>query len=243
MSKGRLALLSLVAVLSFAVMAASASAAIKFEWKVGGKILEAGESREFTTTTDGKTFDLHTSVAGAEVLLLSSTVEVEKGAKIFGGKPGTNLETVIFRNVTVDQPAKCLVQSEGSPVGLVKTFPIHTEIVSNDLVPAEPLILFTPDNPANSTFVSLLLLNKSSTETCAFNNVLASVTGNLLALPLPQLTETLNGDLDFEAPDTHFVLSNGTLESAGLLFGATNVAHLTGLTLVILTTDEKYGAF
>jgi hypothetical protein len=55
-------------------------------------------------------------------------------------------------------------------VGLVKTFPIHTEIVSNDLVPAEPLILFTSDDPANSTFVSLLLLNESFTETCAFDD-------------------------------------------------------------------------
>jgi hypothetical protein len=241
MSKARLVLLSLVAVLSFAVMASSASAAIKFEWKVGGKVLGEGESREFTATSDGHSFDLHSSLAGVNILLLSSEVGVKAGAKIFGGNPGTNLETVIFKGVTIDTP-KCVVESEGASPGVVETHPILTQIVSNDLTPAEPLILFNPDSTTSSVFVSLLLLNKSSTETCAIAG-LANVTGNILALPLPQLVETLNGDLDFEAPDTHFVLSNGTLESAGLIFGPGNAATLTGLTLVILTTDEKYGAF
>jgi hypothetical protein len=243
MSKAKLVLLSLVAVLSFAVMASSASAAIKFQWKVGGKTLEAGESREFTVTSDGHTFDLHSTLAGANILLLSHEVSVAPGAKIFGGKPGTNLETVIFKGVTVDNPAKCAVESEGASTGTVETHPILTQIVSNDLTPEEPLILFNPDSTTSSIFASLLLLNKSSTETCTFAGALANVTGNILALPLPQLTETLNGDLDFEAPDTHFVLSNGTLESAGLIFGPGNAATLTGLTLVILNTDQVFGAF
>jgi hypothetical protein len=243
MFKARFILLGAVAVLSFAVVASSAYAAIKFEWKVGGAILGAGQSREFTVTSDGHTFDLHSTLAGANILLLSHEVEVAKGAKIFGGKPGTNLETVIFKGVTVDTPAKCAIESEGAPPGVVETHPILTQIVSNDLTPEEPLILFNPDSTTSSVWTSLLLLNKSSTETCALAGLLTNLTGNVLALPLPQLTETLNGDLDFEAPDTHFVLSNGTLESAGLIFGPGNVFTLTGLTLRILTTDEKYGAF
>jgi hypothetical protein len=242
MSNARLVLLSLVAVLWLAIMASSASAAIKFEWKVGGKTLEAGESREFSVTSGGHTFDFHATLAGANILFLSHEIEVAQGAKIFGGKPGTNLETIIFRGFTIDTP-KCVVESEGASPGTVETHPVLTQIVSNDLTPAEPLILFNPDSTTSSVWTSLLLLSKSSTETCVFAGTLANITGNFLALPLPQLTETLNGDLDFEAPDTHFVLSNGTLESAGLIFGPGNAATLTGLTLVILNTDEKYGAF
>jgi hypothetical protein len=238
-SKTRLGLLSLVAVLStFAVLASSASAAIKFEWKVGGGVLKAGETRGFTTTSDGHVFDFTGTAAGAGVLLLSSEVSVESNAEIIGGKPGTNKETVLFKGVTVDHPAKCAVESEGSPPGTVQTFALKTEIVESEGT-HEPVILFQPESGSN--FVNLLLLNKG-TEECVLKNVLASVTGNLLATPLPALTETLNGDLDFESPNSNFVLSTGTLEKAGLLF-ANNAAFLTGLTLVILTTDEKYGAF
>jgi hypothetical protein len=238
-SKTRLGLLSLVAVLStFAVLASSASAAIKFEWKVKEKLLAAGETRGFTTTSDGHVFDFHSSVAGAGILLLSSEVSVESGAEIIGGKPGTNKETVLFKGVTVANPLKCAVESEGLPPGTVQTFALKTEIVESEGT-HEPVILFSPESGSN--FVNLLLLNKG-TEECVLKNVLASVTGNLLATPLPALTETLNGDLDFESPNSNFVLSNGTLEKAGLSFEG-NTAFLTGLTLVILTTDEKYGAF
>ena len=122
MSKARLGALSLIAILStFAMLTSSAGAAIKFEWKVGKAILGAGESREFTTTSDGSNFDLSGSVAGVAVLLLSKEVEVAAGARILGGKPGKNEETVIFRNVTVDKPEGCVVESEGSPTGTVTT--------------------------------------------------------------------------------------------------------------------------
>jgi hypothetical protein len=238
-SKTRLGLLSLVAVLStFAVLASSASAAIKFEWKVNEKTLAAGETRGFTTTSDGHVFDLKGTAGGAGILLTSSEVSVESGAEIIGGKPGTNKETVLFKGVTVGNPAKCAVESEGSPTGTVQTSKLKTEIVESEGT-HEPVILFSPES--GSDFVNLLLLNKG-TEECVLKNVLASVTGNLLATPLPALTETLNGDLDFESPNSNFVLSNGTLQKAGLLF-AGNAATLTGLTLVILTTDEPYGAF
>ena len=71
MSKTRLGALSLTAILfTFAMLTSSAGAAIKFEWKVGKAILGAGQSREFTTTSDGHTFDLSWSVAGVAVLFL-----------------------------------------------------------------------------------------------------------------------------------------------------------------------------
>jgi hypothetical protein len=241
MSRARLGLLSLIAVLSaLAVLSSTASAAIKFEWKVGGEILKAAESKEFTVTADGHTFDFTGTAAGASVLLLSTEIGVEPGAKIIGGKPGTNEETVVFKGVTVDKPAKCVVETDGGSVaGEVKTVPLKTEIVESDTT-HEPLILFQPK--AGTTFVNLLFLNKG-TEECVLKNILAAVTGNILAEPLPALTETVNGHLVFPEPALKtFVLSNGTLESAGLVFAA-NEAKLTGLTLVLLKSGQAYGAF
>ena len=235
----KLWLLSTMAILAtFAVLASSASAAIKFEWKVGGHILEAGETREGTVTTDGHTFDFHATVAGAEALLLSKELSAEPGSKIIGGKPGTGEGTLVIKGVTVDKPEKCAVESEGSPTGTVKMDPGRTEIVESEET-HEPLILFAPKT--GTVFVSILFLN-DGTEVCPVKGVLANVTGSVLAQPLPSLAETLNGDLDFEAPTKNFFLSNGTLDKAGLIF-AGNAATLTGLTLVISKTDEKGGAF
>jgi hypothetical protein len=239
MLKARLGLLGLVVMLSlFAVGTSSVSAAIKFEWKVGGEPLAAGESKEFTATADGHTFDFAFLAAGASTLLLSTEIGVLAGAKIIGGKPGTNEEIVIFKGVTVDRPAKCAVESEGLPAGTVQTVLLHTEIVESD-VTHEPLILFGPK--AGTAFVNLLFLNKG-TEECVLKNVLAVVAGNILAEPLPALAETKNGHLVFEAPTKKFVLSNGTLEESGLVLGG-NAASLSGLSLRLLTSGQAYGAF
>jgi hypothetical protein len=244
MSRARFVLLSLVAVLSAGVVFASAaSAEIKYEWKVEGTALAAGQSREFTVTSDGKTFDFHSTIAGANILLLSSAISVEPGARIIGGKPGTNEEVVVFHGVTSDPPfQKCLVESdEQTPTpDTVKTHLLKTEIVGNDLIPSEPLILFTPKE--GTTFVSLLLLDKSGESCEAGAAALVPLGGSFLGQPLPTLVESLNGDLDFEAPDKHFLLSNGKLDTAGVTFNGEPL-QFTGLILVILKTDEKYGAF
>jgi hypothetical protein len=242
MLKAKSILLSLITTLTLlALLAPSAGAGIKFQWKVGGKILEEKETREFLTTADGRTFDFSGSVAGVALLLLSNTIEVEKGAVIIGGKPGTNEETVVFRNVTVDKPAGCAVESEGSPAGVIKTNPLKTEIVESQET-RQPLILFKPKN-VGSPFVSLLLL-KSGAETCVPNGVLANVVGNILAEPLPQLQELLTRHLIFEAKTKEFLLNpgGGTIEKAGLSF-AGNPTTLTGLTLILLVKHELVGAF
>jgi hypothetical protein len=65
-----------------------------------------------------------------------------------------------------------------------------------------------------------------------------------LAEELPQLTEALTQDLDFEANTKEFLLSpgGGTIEKAGLSF-AGNAITITGLALILLHTHEKFGAF
>lgn len=238
MFRTRLMLLSLVGVVSaFALLASSASAAIKFEWKVGGKALAAGETRAFTASSDGKIFAFHGEPLGISTLLLSNEISVEKAALI-GGKPGTNEEVVVFKNVTVDEPKGCVVETPGNAPGTIKTNLLKTEIVESD-PGGEPLILFVPKE--GTTYVELRFLNKG-TESCAASIIgTAKVTGSILAEPLPALKEVLTGDLDFEAKTKNYILSNGVLHTAGLNF--LGAATLTGLSLVLLTKHEVFGAF
>jgi hypothetical protein len=243
MSRARLLLLSLVAVLSVAgVSASTASAKISFEWFVGGTLLGAGQTREFHVNNDGKIFDFHSKLLGINVLLLSNSISVKKGATIIGGKPGTNEETVVFSNVTVDPPLqKCVAETGGiaNPTpGVIETKPLKTEIVESEN--GEVLILFTP-KVAGEPFVEIKFLNKG-TEECAGNGVSAPVTGSILGLPLPQRTEVLRQNLVFEAADKNFILASGALNTAGLKFGA-EPATLTGLTLILLTNDANFGPF
>jgi hypothetical protein len=238
MFRVKLLLLSLVAALSVvALLASSASAKIAFQWKVGGKVLAAGESRTFTASAES-TFDLKGSVAGAALLLLSSKFKVEPGARIIGGTPGTNEETVVFENVTVDKPANCEVESLPNPVvGTVRTQALKTEIVEGQ-TSKEPLILFRP--VTGTTFVELRFLGAN----CVAKNVEGAVAGSILADPLPRLTEVLTGLLNFEPSQGNvFLLSTGgAAETAGLSF-AGNAATLGGNALVTLINDEKFGAF
>jgi hypothetical protein len=239
MFRARLVVLSLVAtVLGLGALAASASAGIKFEWLVGGKLLAAGQERLFFAESD-KPFDIHGSVAGVNLLLLSE--EVLGHGDIIGGKPGTNLELLRFEDVTVDNPAKCLVETdEEDPVpDRIQTNLLKSEIVESD-PGGEPLILYFPA-VAGDAFASFLFLDKG-TETCPLAGVLASLTGNVLAEPLPALADVLTQDLDYEAKTKNFFLSTGVLDKAGLAI-AGNPATLTGLLLVTLFSDELFGIF
>jgi hypothetical protein len=242
MFRAKLLFLSLAAVLAVVgVSASSASAKISFEWFVGGSLLKEKETRAFTVNSDGKISDFHSKLLGINVLLLSSEISVNSGAQIIGGRPGTNLETVKFTGVTVDPPLqKCVAETGGitNPVaGTIETRPLKTEIVEGEN--GEVLILFTPEGGGN--FTEILFLNKG-TEECAANKALAQVTGSLLALSLPQRSEVLRNDLDFEAAEKTYFNSAGTLGTAGLKFG-TEAATLTGLTLVVLASDAVFGAF
>jgi hypothetical protein len=240
MSRATLLLLSLVAALSVvALLASSASAKIKFEWKVGGIPLAAGEQRTFTVSADSN-FDLKGTVLEIPALLLATKIKVEPGASIIGGKPGTNEEQVIFEGVTADGILSgCSVESLPNPVaGTVRTVLLKTEIVEGQKS-GQPLILFSP-KVAGEPFTTLRLLGS----VCSFQNLEENFTGNFLADPLPHLTEALTQLLDFEpSQGDNFLLSTGgALETARLVF-AGNTATLGGNALVTLIKDEKFGAF
>jgi hypothetical protein len=240
MSKARLALLTLTAALSVvALSAASASARISFEWFVGGSLLASGERRAYDLNTDGHTFDFNLSLGGAEVLILSNKISVQS-AQINGGRPGTSEGALVFENVVVDKPAGCLLESlPNLERGIVKTKLLKAEIVEGQN--GEVLLLFAPAL-VGEPFTTLLFLNRG-TETCPGANIPTQITGGLLALPSPQRTEVLRQDLTFPSVEQRFLLAaGGALQTTGLRFGGAPLT-LTGLTLVLLTSDEAFAPF
>jgi len=244
MSRARLLFLSVVAALSIvALSAGSASAAISFEWFVGGTLLQANQTQAFTLNSDGHNFDLHgTLPAGAgQVLLLSSNISTSNGLLI-GGRPGTSLESITFTGVTDDVNPNCLVESLPNPtVGTVTTQPLTNQIVQG--LNGEVLILFTPVS-SNNAFVTLLLLQKVGGTTCVGANAPANVSGNILGLPSPQRASVVNQSVVFPGTAiTTYLLANGAAPLTAALTFAGNAATFTGLTLILLTSGLPYGAF
>ena len=241
MSRARLILLGVASVLAVvALTAPAASAKISFEWFVGGSLLAKGEERTFDYNTDGHTFDFHTAIAGLEVLLLSTNVSVEDGL-LFGGRPGDSREAIIFRSVTVAKPVNCVVAIPHllNPVlGKIDSGPMNDEIVEGEN--GEVLILITPE--VGSSFIEVLFLDKSATETCPLKNVIVNIEGNVLALPSSQKKELLRQDLVFPSVENNFFLSSGTLDKAALLYLGQPVT-LQGLTLALLASDAVWGPF
>jgi hypothetical protein len=206
---------------------------------VEGKKLEAGSSKTFTVTTDGKTTMMSGSIAGASTELLSHEISVLSGANIKGGIPGTDLEQILYSNVSVDKPAKCEVSGKS-----IQTVPLTSEIVEGAVEKVgngEVDILFRSESKENEILTSLTFVNKGLEE-CVIKGQTFNVTGLWLALGLPQKIETLNRDLSREAITKEYKNSKGEFKTAGLEFGG-KAATVTGLVLVILTSDEKYGAF
>ncbi len=237
MSRAKLVLLGVMAALSVVAVAASSASAISFQYHVNGGPLASGTSKEFDVNTDGAVSKLLGTVSGTKSELLSNKIKVQAGAKIFGGVPGTNEETVEFESVIVDKPAKCAVENEK-----VTTAALKSEIVegaSSKTGNGEVDILFTPKT--GTVFATINFVNKG-TEECLLKGQKPAVTGTILALSLPQAAEATNNDLDYEANTKEYKNSAGAFNTATLKFAGES-ATLTGLTLVLLVSKEKFGAF
>jgi hypothetical protein len=239
MSKIRMVLLSGILTLMGALWTPSADA-IKFEWKVNGVRLGAGETREFTAKIKAGNFILKTSIAGLEMELSSNLLKVQKGAFIIGGQPGTDEEKVEFEKVNVIKPAKCQVKGGGT----VTTNMLKSEIVESAVAgvgTGKVDILFTPKE-AGKPFVTFELENKG-VENCLVGKTPISVDGNVLAEIKEQGTEVVAKEQIFEAPNKEYIISaGGAAKKAGLVV-AGNAATLTGEAEIELVTKEKFGAF
>lgn len=248
MSRARIVVLSLVAALSAVALAASsASATISFEWFVNGHLLGGGVNgiRTFTLNSDNHNFAISAPIDGVAILLLSNRLKAN-GGLIFGGRPGTNEETIEFENVTVDNPQHCVIESLPNPVvGTVRTSLLKSEIVegqSGGVGNGEPLILFIPKTGAVFTEIRFL---DAPGETCPIKNAEGALQGSILGLPLPQRTSVLRQNLVFPAlTDLYLISTGGAVKLAALsVVGTGSPATLTGLTLVVLNSDESFGPF
>ncbi len=236
MSKQRIFMSCVVVALAIGADVPS-TLAISFQYHVNGSALPSGSSKEYDVNTDGHVTELLMTVSGTKSELLSNKIKVVSGAKIFGGVPGTNEETVEFESVIVDKPAKCAVENEK-----VTTAPLKSEIVegaSSKTGNGEVDILFTPKT--GTVFATINFVNKG-TEECIFKGQKPAFTGSILGLSLPQAAEATNNDLDYEANTKEYKNSAGAFNTVGLKFEG-EPATLTGLTLRLLVSKEKFGAF
>jgi hypothetical protein len=236
MFRARYRLMSLVVwVTMAALITSSASAAISFEWKVAGKKLGTGESRAFEFNNDGKTGELKGTAGGSSTQILFTALTIHNG-RVLVFPPGLD-GTVLFLNLVIHRPTNCSVTGNA-----IKSVPLKAEIVegaSEGKGDGEvDLVFASASAPTNTTLATFEFAGAS----CVLKGVTPSITGSLLALPLPQKTEVLRQDLDFEAATKEYRTSGNEFKKAGVVF-ANSTATLSGLTLMVLTSDEVFGPF
>jgi hypothetical protein len=201
-------------------------------------LTQAGEKQSFDVNTDGHTFDFHAVIPGVTGLLwLSSKLTVDDGL-IFGGRPGTNEETFLFENATVDEPAGCTIETGGveKPVaGTIAFHPVKTEIVEGQN--GEVLMRLVPKE--GTVFTTIKFLGAA----CGLAGAEAQLEGGILGLPLPQRTAVLRQNIVFPSVEQTFLLaSGGARKTTGLVFEGEPVTF-TGLTLLLLKSDLVFGPF
>jgi hypothetical protein len=235
MSKAKTALLTLATALLMSAVAAAGAQAIEFKWHVGGKSLEkATETRELETKAKKakKAFVLKGEVLEAKVEIECTEVALAAGAKIIGGTPGTDEETVEFKGCKFTKPVECEVENK-----TITTNKLKSEIVEGvGASKGKVLTLFTP--PEGKPFVEIKIVG----EKCAIKGK-QPVQGSVLAEDKPQKEEAVVGTVKFEPEEPKkYKNSKGEEKAAGLTF-AKNTATLSGEQEVELKGKEKFGAF
>jgi hypothetical protein len=237
------ALLSVLTVLVAGATASAASAAIQYEWKVGGSPLASGATKEFTVKDKGSgLFTLHMELSGFGIIITSSKLKVQSAAEIAGGKPGAGSETLELEGVKVTNFAGCAVKEieGGKAEGKLTTRPLRTEIVQGavgGVGNGKVDLLFTPKTEKNA------LIEFEFTGSCAIKGLIGKVNGSVLAEVSPQKTEAKIGDLIFEAKTKEYQVSDGVFHKAGLYYVAEEPETLTGEAEMELVSKEAFGAF
>lgn len=154
MSRVKVSLMALVAVLAFSAMVAGSASA---EWFVAGTKLPAGSKAALTNTakvdSDAK---LNIPAAGIKILCSGSTLDGE-AAEIIGANEG-KAKSLIFTGCAVTEPATGCTLEEST----IKTLAV-TATVTKGTGEAD-IATFTPQT--KNTFAEIPF---SGTNTCAFN--------------------------------------------------------------------------
>lgn len=238
-----IALLSTLAVLALGASASAASAAISFEWKVGGSPLASGASKEFTVKDKGSVLlHLKISFGGAPIEFTSSKLKVQKGAAISGGKPGASNEVLELEGVKVARPAGCQVKEEKITMDTLKSEIV--ESASAGVGSGKSKLLFTPKN--GTAWNSPFPIESTPTETCVLGGTNVELKGSLLALTGPQKAEEKTEQLIVEETtklSNEYKVSAGGAAKKAALEWAGNPAILTGEAEMELVSKEAFGAF
>ena len=248
---------ALLTVLALGAVAAASAQAAPTEgpfWKVGGKRLNANETREVT----GKVFEgtKNPLVLEAELLKVKSKVECRlakaaPGSFLAGGAPATGRGVAEFSDCeVVNNGSGCKVKEP------IKTEPVRTELVYNDeakTVGEKILVESDPEAGTEAKYVTLLFEGAK----CV---VKETEIGKGLALGEAFTDPTTDGGIEepvtlktaeqtsvlVKAPDAErsvYLLKGTTLELVEIKpFKAfESEAKITGTVLVSLTSGEKFG--
>jgi hypothetical protein len=241
MFKVRLILLSIFAAFAASAVASAAAQAAGCEeskgekclYVVSGTKLASGQTAEITASQK-KAFVLKGKAAGAEVQLESGGVSVESGAKLVGGNPGTDEETVVFEKVTTKKPAGCAVVG-----GKVKTGALTSELVEfvkSGKVEKEDAVLFKPKT--GTVFVEFEFEN-SGTKTCSIAGKKFAAEGTVLATTTHG--PSTEGTLTFTTAKAEYRTKGSSTNTVAELKFAGETATLAGEETVKLVSGAEFG--
>lgn len=231
MSRVKFVILTIVVALSAAALfASSAAAAISFEWKVNGKSLAEGESRAFDANSGSQASVLGGTVAGTHLLILFHLILYD----------GTHIYPRFLIDLWLLELPLVHISNSSCAVGAsTKSAALKGEIVEGavgGVGNGEVDVLFAPTT--GTTFATF----EFSGASCALKGTVAALTGSVLSLVKPQKTEVVKNDLIFEANTKEYHNRAGEFKTAGLVF-AGGAATFSGLSLILLTSGEVFGAF
>jgi hypothetical protein len=123
----------------------------------------SGGTKEFSKTLlGGESETIEAKAEGAQVLTASSVelecsgVSVAAGAKIEGGSPGTDTETLIYTGCIRKGHSTCEARTKSGPTaGQIETLPLKSELVYRTKALTSTDTLFVPVTPSKFVEVEL----------------------------------------------------------------------------------------
>jgi hypothetical protein len=200
---------------------------------VNGTKLASGQTAEITASQT-KAFTLKGKAAGAEVQLESGAVSLEGGAKLIGGNPGTDEETVVFEKITTKKPASCAVVGGKVKTGLLKSELV--ELVKGGKVTKEDAVLFKPKT--GSVFAELEFEN-SGTKTCPIGGKKFAAEGTVLAKTTHGLSK--EATLTFTTEKLEYRTKGSSTSTVAELKFAGEAATLAGEEAIKLVSGAEFG--
>jgi hypothetical protein len=233
--------LAILAALALSALAAGQASAAEYIYRIEGKTLGAGESKEITSSAKKEFVLKGKGVLNVESVTTCKKLKVETGAVIEGGteggKPGKSKEKVIFEECSATVGGtKCKGGVE------VENVVVTNEIVTVSAPPklkGRLAVLFAP--------ASGEVFSKVKFKECGIlGSPKAEITGTSAALVEAEKTEAEVGVLQYktgESEISEIETSVGKKKKVELDNEKTKKSTIEGEANVVLVSKEKYGIF